>query len=153
MKQPSFLSSRRTGLAAAAGLALSAVWRQSAAEAPAEASFLTCCGNGPPDPRKGLGIRVQPTPRGKDRSFEFTNQVTGEENPKWWWVFAVGDGIVVDRYIELLTGINQPVTSYPVTTPLGPATAFAVDSGFLLALTWPSGITPIFYTRPIAKSE
>jgi hypothetical protein len=149
-------SSRRTGLAAAAALAFSALSRPSAAQAQDATPSLMCCGNGPPDVAiYGLGIQVQLNlTTATAGSYEFKNQVTGREKPRWWWVFAVGDGIVFDQYIKLATGLSKPVTSYfPVPTPAGVATAYAVESGFKLVLTWPSGTTPIFYTRLINQNE
>ncbi len=147
-------SSRRAGLAAAAALAFGALYRPSAAEAQAATPSLLCCGNGPPDSSKGLGIQVQLTSSARDDgSYEFTNQVTGEEKKKSWWVFAVGAGIVVDRYIKVLTGTDGQLLAFPVSTPTGAATAYRVQSGFSLRLTWPAGSPPDFYTRPFAKSE
>lgn len=147
-------SSRRTGLAAAAALAFGAFSRPSAAQNQADTPSLMCCGNGPPDPSRGLGMKVQLTSRAEtDRSFEFTNQVTGEEKKRNWWVFAVGAGIVVDRYIKVLTGANGQLLAFPVSTPVGAATAYRVQSGFSLGLTWPVSTTPIFYTRPFGSNE
>lgn len=147
-------SSRRTGLAAAAALVFGALSRPSAAQAQAASPSLMCCGNGPPDPRKGLGMQVRLTSSAEaDRSYEFTNQVTAEEKAKSWWVFAVGDGIVATRYIKLRTGVNGTLLAFPVSTPDGAATAYRVQSGFSLGLIWPIGSTPNLYTRPFAVSE
>jgi hypothetical protein len=147
-------SSRRSGLAAAAALAFGALYRPSAAAAQADSPSLMCCGNGPPDPRRGFGIQFQLTSSAiLDRSFEFTNQVTGEENKKNWWVFAVGDGIVVVSYRKVVGGGSGQLLSFPVSTPAGPATAYRVQSGFLLSLIWPASTTPIFYTRQFASNE
>jgi hypothetical protein len=146
-------SSRRTGLAAAAALAFGALYRPGYAHAQAAAPSLMCCGNGPPDPRRGLGMKAQLISGPEtDRSYEFTNQVTGEEKKKNWWVFAVGDGIVVERYIKV-TGANGQLLAFPVSTPEGAATAYRVQSGFLLRLIWPVSTTPIFYTRPFGSDE
>jgi hypothetical protein len=149
-------SSRRTGLAAAAALAFGALSRPRAAEAQDASPALMCCGNGPPDGTKGLGMQVRLThsaEAGKDRSYEFTNQVTGKENKKSWWVFAVGGRIVADHYFNVLTGANGDLLAFPVSTPVGAATAYRVESDFSLGLIWPAGSTPDFYTRPFAKSE
>jgi hypothetical protein len=150
-------TSRRTGLAAAAALVFGALSRASAAEAQAATPSLMCCGNGPPDTiGNGLGIKVKRTPKaetvGTDQSYEFENQVTGEEKEKSWWVFAVGDGIIADHYIKLATGEMKRVKVFPVLEPVV-ATAYRVQSGFSLGLIWPLGTTPIFYTRPFAPGE
>jgi hypothetical protein len=147
-------SSRRTGLAAAAALAFSALSRPSAAEAQDATPSLMCCGNGPPDTiTNGLGMQVQLTPgaRADGGSYEFTNQITGGEKKKNWWVFAVGDGIVVGPY-RRLTGGTGTLLVFPVSTPIV-ATAYRVQSGFSLTLIWPAGSTPNFYTRPFAPGE
>ncbi len=153
MKNLPVLSSRRTGLAAAAALAFSALSRSNAAQAQADAASPMCCGNGPPDTQHyGLGMQVQLiSSAAADRSYEFTNQVTGAEKKKNWWVFAVGDGIVVGHYINLGGGTGTLLV-FPVLTPVV-ATAYRVQSGFSLRLIWPIGTTPIFYTRPFAPGE
>ncbi len=154
MKHTVDSSSRRAGLATAAALAFGALSRPSTAETQAASPALMCCGNGPPDSTKGLGIQAQLSSGARtDGSYEFTNQVTGEEKKKSWWVFAVGEGIIVGSYIKVLTGANGQLLAFPVSTPMGAATAYRVQSGFSLRLTWPAGNTPDFYTRPFAKSE
>jgi hypothetical protein len=152
--------SRRSGLAAAATLVLSALSRPGVAQAQGSNPLLTCCGNGPPVLKKnGLGMQVVPQtppltidgPELVGPSYAFTNTVVGPlEKERLWFVFVESrqittvykdpdgnDGdLVVYRRVKNFVGV-----------------AYRVEPRFTLTLTWPDGVTALFYTRPFGPDE
>lgn len=150
--RPSDPLARRGGLAAGAALLLGTIVRPGTALAQ-PAGITTCCGNGPPDTNRfGFGLRTQLTTvgLGADLRFRFSNERTGSERKQWWWVFAVGASSSY-TYFRLPAGAPTTTNTYAVSSPAGPATAYAMQSGFALELTWPVGATPIAYARPILE--
>jgi hypothetical protein len=157
------VSSRRTGLAAAASLLLAAVSRPSAVNAQPNAQPEGCCGNGPPKIQQyGLGMQIQLVPPFVGRngampdlalSYRFTNTVGGLDEPEEnWLIFIPVQHIVkVTEYVDS-GGIPGKLTRYKNVKDFD-GLAFKVDPGFSLTLTWPDTVTPLFYTRPFGRKE